>query len=689
MQKDTTPNRLINESSPYLIQHAYNPVDWFPWGKDALDKAKREDKPIIVSIGYSACHWCHVMERECFEKSELAKLMNDSFVSIKVDREERPDIDQIYMDAVQAMGIQGGWPLNVFLTPDAKPFYGGTYFPPQHWAQILNNISSAFKNNRPALEESAQKFTEYLSLDYSDKYKLIPGEQKYTIADLHRVFSILSANFDTTLGGMNRAPKFPMPNIYLFLLRYYSITGNEEALRHVVLTLDEMAAGGIYDQIGGGFARYSVDEEWFAPHFEKMLYDNGQLLSLYSEAYVITKKERYKEVVYETIEFLERELMNPSGGFYSALDADSEGEEGKFYVWQKDELENILKEEAALFCDYYNIAEGGNWEHNYNILNTTQTDLEFASQNSLSETELREKVKSWKNLLLKERAKRIRPGLDDKILTSWNGLALKGLVDAFNAFHEQKILMLAEKNATFILSKLKNGEKLWHSFKDAKDGSDVGKASIEGYLEDYATVIEGLLSLYQATFKEEYLREADNLTRYAIDHFFDRKEELFYFTDSSSEKLIARKKELFDNVISSSNSIMATNLYFLGLIMDNAEYLEISTKMLGKVEKLVVSEPSYLANWASLYTYRAVPTLEIAIVGYQLFNYKKEFDQFLIPNKVVCGALKAGSLPLLEDREAVDDETTIYVCFNKTCKRPVNTVEEAFKQIRDIEVTEQ
>lgn len=688
MDQNKKSNRLLNETSPYLLQHAYNPVDWFAWGEEALEKAKKEDKPIIVSIGYSACHWCHVMEKECFEKEELASEMNKDYVCIKVDREERPDIDQIYMDAVQAMGIQGGWPLNVFLTPDAKPFYGGTYFPPRDWANVLLNVAKAFKENRQSIEESAEKFTDYLTINHSDKYQLSPSSDKFSIQNLNKIFSLISANFDRKNGGMNRAPKFPMPNIYSFLLRYYSITGNEDALNQVILTLEKMGSGGIYDQIGGGFARYSVDEEWFAPHFEKMLYDNAQLLSLYSEAYSLTGAPLFKEIVYETIDFLNREMTNREGGFYSALDADSEGEEGKFYVWEKREIERILKEDSALFCEYYNVQENGNWEHSYNILFTSEDKETFASRHNILLDAFNKKLDQWKRSLMKEREKRIRPGLDDKILTSWNGLLLKGLADAYAVFHEEKILRMAERNASFILKKLKNGKKLWHSYKNHKENSSEGKGSITGYLEDYAAVIQGLLALYQCSFDESYLSEAKKLMAYTIEHFYDLEEEMFFFTDNSSEKLIARKKELFDNVIPSSNSIMASNLYFLGIILDNNDYLDISDKMLARVKSLIVSEPSYLANWATLYAYRAVPTIEIAIVGEEAFNFKKELDEYFLPNKVVCATKEESELPLLEDRIAIEDKTTIYVCFNRTCKLPVHTLEEAIEQIKAVEVSE-
>jgi uncharacterized protein len=668
-------NRLANESSPYLLQHAHNPVDWYPWGEEALKKAKEENKPIIVSIGYSACHWCHVMERECFENEDIAKIMNEKFVNIKVDREERPDIDQIYMDALQSMNIQGGWPLNVFLTPDAKPFYGGTYFPPSHWVNLLNQISAAFKDHRDELEKSAEEFTRALNHSEINKYGLHDPATSFNKEDLDTIFTLLEKKFDKKLGGTDKAPKFPMPSIYLYLLRHYHITKNESALRHVKLTLDKMAYGGIYDQIGGGFARYSTDKEWFAPHFEKMLYDNGQLMTLYSEAYAVTKDPLYKEVVYETINFIQREMTSEEGGFYSALDADSEGEEGKFYVWTMDEIEKILKGDAPLFIDYYNIKKGGNWEKENNILNRELSDPAFANKHKLGLDDLKKKVSGWKKILLGKRNQRIRPGLDDKILASWNAMMLRGLADAYRVFDEQKFLDIALKNAAFLRNKMSEGIHLSHSYKN-------GKAKIDGYLEDYAFVIQAYVALYEATFDEQWLNEANKLTQYVTEHFYDKEEEMFYFTGDTGQQLIARKKEIFDNVIPASNSVMAGNLYRLGILFDNKEYTTLSLKMLGRVKKLIIAEPSYLSYWACLMSTQVEPTAEVAITGKDYLHFRKKIDEDYHPNIILAGTRSKSILPLLEGREASDGETIIYVCFEKTCKLPVTSVEEALKMIK-------
>ncbi|HVD98958.1 MAG TPA: thioredoxin domain-containing protein [Cytophagaceae bacterium] len=668
------PNKLINESSPYLLQHAHNPVQWYPWGEEALKKAKEEDKPIIVSIGYSACHWCHVMERECFEKEALAAIMNEHFINIKVDREERPDIDQIYMDAVQAMGLQGGWPLNVFLTPDTNPFYGGTYFPPAQWENLLGQIDKAFKEHREDIEKSALGFRDSLSGSEVAKYNLheVPGE--FLKEDLDKMFEVVKPNFDTEMGGNKRAPKFPMPSIYSFLLRYYSVSKNKEALQHAILTLDKMAYGGIYDQIGGGFARYSTDMDWFAPHFEKMLYDNGQLLSLYTEAYQATKDPNYKTIVYETIEWLKREMTSTEGGFYSALDADSEGEEGKFYVWYEPDLKKLLGEDAELFSKYYNVNPAGNWENIYNILIKSFSDEVFALNNGIELNELQSKVKRWKEILLKERDKRVRPGLDDKILASWNGLMLKGLADAYRVFDELDFLKLALDNASFLKTKMKEGEKLFHNYKN-------GKATIDGYLEDYAFVIDGYLSLYEATFDEQWINEAIRLTNYVIDHFYDEREGLFFFTADNSEKLIARKKEIFDNVIPASNSAMARNMYKLSLFLYKDDWKELAESMLSRTKKIILTEPSYLSNWACLYADLTQPTAEIAISGRDSIAKRKAFDQIFLPNKIMAGMENNSSLPILENRVSKDDKTMIYVCYNKTCQRPVEEASEALKNL--------
>jgi uncharacterized protein len=652
-------NRLQKETSPYLLQHAQNPVDWFAWGEEALEKSKTENKPILVSIGYSACHWCHVMEHECFEKEEVAEVMNQYFVNIKIDREERPDIDAIYMDAVQAMGVQGGWPLNVFLMPDGKPFYGGTYFPKENWLQLLKSVNNGFVNHQDELQKSAEGFTENMLFKESDKYGLIFENQEFTQEDLDKMYQKLAQTFDDDWGGFERSPKFPMPSIWQFLMRYAHLKQDEKAINHLKLTLNKMAIGGIYDQLGGGFARYSVDGEWFCPHFEKMLYDNGQLVSLYSEAFTFSGEQLYKETVYETIGWLKREMTSPEGGFYSALDADSEGVEGKFYVWTKSEIDEILDKESEEFCKIYQVSKQGNWEHGVNILWKNKAFLNSSQHDNIQK-------------LLAKRAERIRPGLDDKILCSWNGLMLKGLVDAYRAFDEQEFLDLALQNAHFIKDNFLQDNVLSHSYKN-------GETKIKGFLEDYATVIEAYLNLYQATFDENWLYLAEKLSLYVCQNFWDEDDQLFFFTDKNAENLIVRKKEIFDNVIPASNSMMAQNLYTLGLILDREDFTELSKLMLAKMKDLLSKNVDYLTNWACLATQTVSPTAEIALVGKDFLKFRKEIDSRYYPNKILSGTQKESQLPLLENRTSKPDETLIFVCYNKTCQLPVKSVEEAVK----------
>ncbi len=697
------PNQLQYETSPYLLQHAENPVDWYPWGEEALTKAVQEDKPILVSIGYSACHWCHVMERESFEKEGVARVMNERFVCIKVDREERPDVDAIYMDAVQAMGVQGGWPLNVFLMPDAKPFYGVTYLPTQNWVNLLASIRSAFDEHRDDLIKSAEGFATELNLTDAERYGLTQNDPLFAPETLGELYRKVAVKADDEKGGMRRAPKFPMPAIWRFLLRYYGATASgrpertgsdadapgvpsaDRALLQVKITLDRMALGGIYDQLGGGFARYSTDADWFAPHFEKMLYDNGQLLTLYAEAYSLTKSPLYKRVVYQTIGFAQRELLSPEGGFYSALDADSEGVEGKFYTFTTPELREILGDDYDWFADLYNLTDEGNWEHSRNILHRTESDEAFAERMGWSGADLSVRLDATHTRLMRVRNERIRPGLDDKILCSWNGLMLKGLATAYRVFGEPEFLTLALRLAYFLLKKMRdsrNNGRLWHTYK-------LGRARQIGFLDDYAAVIDGLLGLYQATFTESWLTEADQLTQYVLTNFADAAvddltgpEPMFFFTDKNSEELIARRKELFDNVIPSSNSMMAENLYTLSLLVDRPDYAGRADQMLGRVQPLVQQNADYLANWAAQFALRARPTAEIAIVGPEAGQIRAELDAEFYPNKVLCGTTGNSNLPLLQQRGPLNGQTAVYVCYNRACQLPVTSVAEVWQLLQ-------
>jgi len=657
-------NRLAHSTSPYLLQHAHNPVDWYEWGKEALEKARTEDKPILVSIGYSSCHWCHVMERESFEDKDIADLMNEYFVCIKVDREERPDIDHIYMEAVQAMRQSGGWPLNVFLTPDQKPFFGGTYFPPQRWAQLLLQINKTFRERRQEINESAEDLKNHLQTTDLNRFAK-ESDTEFTSGSLEKMFHTLEARFDKTWGGIEKAPKFVMPSIWHFLLRYYFNTKNQDALHMVSHTLKHIAYGGIYDQLAGGFSRYSVDGEWFAPHFEKMLYDNAQLLSLYSEAYAVTKDELFKKVVYETVGWLKNEMLHPGGGFYSALDADSEGVEGKFYTWTENEIKEVLGEQHSSITTYYHTKPEGNWEHGRNI-------LKRGHESQLQEVP--EKLDDLKNQLLAVRNKRIHPGLDDKILTGWNAMTIQGLTDAYKSFGDEQFLTLALENISFLEAFLMENGKVYRAFKNKH-------SETEAFLEDYAYLIQAYTSLYQVTFNEGWLYKAENWCHYAMDNFYDKEDGFFHLSSRSAEQLIAKKKEIFDNVIPASNSVMAHNLYTLGVILDKEAWKELAIKMTSQLSGLIESEPSYMSNWGIVLSEIIHGMSEVVISGEEALAHRQELHQHFLPFIVTAGTRDKSELSLFADRDARPNQTLIYVCKNKTCQLPVNNPDDALAQL--------
>ena len=676
-------NALIHETSPYLLQHAHNPVNWYPWNDATLEKAKAENKLILISVGYSACHWCHVMEHESFEDEQVAQLMNDYFICIKVDREERPDIDQIYMMAVQLMTGQGGWPLNCFTLPDGRPIYGGTYFPKQSWMNILLNLADVYKHEPEKAIEYAIQLTEGVKL--AELVKINPEETVFTIDTLYKSINNWIPRFDTIEGGPNKAPKFPLPNNYQFLLRYAHHTNNSKVLNHIELTLKKMAYGGIYDQIGGGFSRYSVDHYWKVPHFEKMLYDNAQLVTLYCEAYQKTKNPLYKQVVYETLTFIERELTSPNGGFYAALDADSEGEEGKYYVWTKNELQEILKEKWTVFADYYNVNEKGFWEHSHYILLRNEEEATIAAHNKVSVADLQETIQTCKEQLLAVREKRIHPGLDNKIITSWNALMIKAYADAAIVFDESRFKDVALKNLEFLLEKcLYDGSRLSHLASATSPLTPLqkerGTDSVLGFLEDYAFMIEALISCYEISYQENYLYKAKELMGYVIEHFQDSKSGMFYFTSDTDKALISRKMELSDNVIPASNSSIAKSLFVLGHHFGDNTYIDHSRKMLNNVFDEIENYGAGYSNWAMLLLYFTTPFHELAIVGKSVDEKKKTLNKHYYPNRIFAGSASESSLPLLLNRYK-QEETLIYVCKNHTCSAPVTTIEEAIKQI--------
>ncbi len=672
VEKHQYTNQLIHESSPYLLQHAHNPVNWYPWGEEAIARAKKEKKLILVSIGYAACHWCHVMEHESFEDTSVAKYMNENFISIKVDREERPDIDQIYMNAVQLLTGQGGWPLNVIALPDGRPVYGGTYFPKEQWLSMLQQIIEFVEKNPDKAVKQATALTE--GIQTTEIVTSIEEKHEHSIDDLNNIFNIWQKNIDKENGGYIGAPKFPLPVGYQFLLHYAFLTDNSDALNAVTTTLNKMADGGIYDQAGGGFARYSTDTVWKVPHFEKMLYDNAQLVSLYSSVYQQTKILRYKEVVYETLEFIERELTSAEGGFYASLDADSEGEEGKFYVWTKDEIYKFLGNDASLIIDYYSITEEGNWEYGNNILFRVIDEKYLAEKYHITEIELHQRVSIANKTLLKARSERIRPSLDDKILTSWNGLMLKGYVDAYRVFGEKNFLDAALKNADFLMKKMKSPDhRLDRICKN-------GKSGINGFLDDYAFTIEAFVALYQATFNDKYLQEAKHLMEYALEHYYDNKTGMFFYTSNIDPALIARKMEIADNVIPAGNSTMAKNFFILGHYFSKDDYIEKSSAMLNNVMQDAMRGSPYYANWDILMAWFADKPFEVAIVGKDCIRKRKDFDEHYLPNVFFSGGKEEGTLPLLKDK-LVPEKITIYVCRDKTCKLPVHSAESAMKHI--------
>ncbi len=674
MQNEKYTNELIHETSPYLLQHAHNPVNWQPWGEKALNQAKSENKLLLISIGYSACHWCHVMEHESFEDAEVARVMNQHFVCIKIDREERPDIDHIYMTAVQLLTGRGGWPLNCIALPDGRPIWGGTYFPKDSWVEALNAVSVFYAENPEKTEEYAAKMHRGI-----EQNSLTSVSNSQTNSDPLLLPALLSKwgnQFDTKNGGTKGAPKFMLPNNWQFLLRAGYQFQDKRISDQVKLTLQKMAFGGLYDQIGGGFARYSTDEIWKVPHFEKMLYDNAQLLGLYANAFKADSNSIYRQVIEETVEFLKRELLSPENGFYSALDADSEGEEGKFYVWTKSELKQILGVDFALFSDYYNVNSLGFWEHNQYILMRTEENESFATSHQLQEEELETKLKNWKSLLLAEQEKRIHPGLDDKILASWNAMTITGLLGCYNALGQDEYLQLALGNAMFLKSKIIGDDgRLLHSYKN-------NQAKINGFLEDYAFVIEAFIAIFECTGEKSWLDEAARLTKITLTEFFDNEKNIFSFTSIDQKDLITRTYEIHDNVIPSSNSVMAKNLFRLSYLLDRPEYLKTSCEMLDLVSGNMADYPSGYSNWSQLMLDMTGTHFEVAVTGPNAFTLLNELQKNYLSQVVFCAGTSENDLPLLANR-FVAGKTLIYICQDSSCQLPVQTVEEALALIRE------
>ena len=677
-------NHLVDASSPYLLQHAHNPVDWYSWGEEALGAAREQDKLILLSIGYSACHWCHVMEHESFEDEETAKLMNENFINIKVDREERPDLDAIYMNFVQMTTGSGGWPLTVFLNPDQVPLYGGTYFPPEDYygrpgfKRVLKSLAEAYRNRRHELEKNREEIIQRLKQTHQWSTREGQLDEKL----MQDSYSKLLHQFDNRHGGFGGSPKFPSAMALAFLLRYYKRTGTGAALDMVKLSLDEMARGGIYDQLGGGFHRYSVDERWLAPHFEKMLYDNAVLSRVYLEAYQVTGNPYYREIVRETLGYVQREMTDPAGGFYCAQDADSEGEEGKFYVWAPSEVEAVLgKEDAKIFDEYYDVTSSGNFEGK-NILHHRMELKGLSKSMEMSPEESKKRLDQARRKLLKAREERIKPGLDDKCLAAWNGMMLTAFAEAAFALNDATFLETALGNAEFLTSKMLVEGRLVRSWKQ-------GKAQLNAYLEDYALVIEGLLATYQACGNVRWLEHARRLMQLQFDLFWDEQNGDFYFTSSDHESLLVRQKEYMDNATPSGNSVSCLNLSRLALLVGKKDYRDRAERMLRQVSGVLSQYPLAFAYWLQALDFLFGPVQEIAVVGEasERAALLQPIRRRFLPNKVLAVMETADTelgqkIPLLQDKATIDSRATVYVCQNYTCQQPATTPEEVEQALR-------
>ncbi|CAA9451430.1 MAG: Uncharacterized protein YyaL [uncultured Rubrobacteraceae bacterium] len=677
-------NRLAQETSPYLLQHKDNPVDWYPWGEEALRKAREEDRPILLSVGYSACHWCHVMERESFEDEATARLMNEHFVNVKVDREERPDIDSIYMSAVQAMTRHGGWPMTVFMTPDGAPFYGGTYFPPvpsrgmPSFKQLLLSLADAYENRRDEVMQSAESVREYLQAATGASAPTTNLSEEL----VDSAAAALQRQLDNRFGGFGGAPKFPQAMNLEVLLRYYKRTGDRAARAGVEHTVRQMANGGIYDQLGGGFARYSVDEYWLVPHFEKMLYDNALLARLYLEAYQVSGDEFFRRIAEETLDYIVRDMTDPEGGFYSAEDADSEGEEGKFYVWTPGEIEAVLEpEEARLAMRFWDVTERGNFEGK-NILNVPRPPEAVAAEFGISAGELWQRIVRIREKLLAEREKRVRPGRDEKVLAAWNGLMLRAFAFASNVLDREDYREIAEKNASFLMEKLVVDGRLRRSYKD-------GRARFNGYLEDYACVADGLVELYEATFETRWIAEAGSLADAILEHFWDAEKGVFYDTAADHEELVTRPRDVYDNASPSGNSVAVDVLLRLSVLLEREDYRERAAAVLEDLSGAISQIPGAFGRLLSALDFHLSTPYEIALIGPQGAPETRTLLNTIysayIPNKVVAGRAEddeeaARLVPLLAERPMREGKATAYVCVNYACRNPTTDPEELKRQ---------
>jgi len=668
------PNQLIHESSPYLLQHAYNPVKWHAWDADTLTKAIAENKLMIISVGYSACHWCHVMEHESFEDDNVAGLMNKYFISVKVDREERPDVDQVYMHAAYLSSGRGGWPLNVITLPDGKPVYGGTYFPKHNWIRILEYFSNLYLQDPEKLSNQAAEMMQGIkSMDTP------PLSDHTTDTDwlqiLNEGTALLFNNIDWQNGGKSSAPKFMMPDIWEYLLAFYSLKSNVKALDAVKITLEKMALGGLYDHLAGGFARYSTDDLWKIPHFEKMLYDNAQLINLYTMAFSITGDNFFKRTATNTIAYCNKEWQSPEGGYYSALDADSDGEEGKYYTWTKEEIESCLGKEAERFIEIYTITGPGNWEKGWNVLHRIWDDKILAQKLAISEEELVIWFDSCHNKLLEKRQHRTLPQLDNKQLCSWNAMMITALCNAYNIIGNKTYLDRATEVAGFIQNKLNIEGKLHRNYCG-------GNYHIPAFLDDYALLIEAYLQLYQSTFNIAWLQEAVLLTEQVLLDFSDQSGPFFYYNSDKDSNLISRPIELSDNVISSSNSIMAHNLWQLGWILDSTLWRERAVLMCSSMEKEISNNLAFYSNWAKLALYISKETVQVVIIGLEAADWKNKLGKSFFPGMIILGAWQQEDrIPLLLGKKPVVGKTLAYICRNKTCGLAILSIEDVLMEL--------
>ena len=662
---DSKQNRLVHATSPYLIEHADNPVDWYEWGEEALEKAGKENKPLIISIGYASCHWCHVMEEETFMDTAVANYMNTHFVAIKVDREERPDLDEIYLNAAQLINGQGGWPLNAFALPSGKPFYAGTYFTTNQWLELLKNIKNAYQNDFDNIKKQSENLTSEIIKIQLDAGA---GESAHLQgkALINTVKDSLLGKLDPQFGGIKGAPKFPMPAQWEFLLQNTYLTQDKNALRATQLTLDNLKNGGIYDALAGGFYRYATDEKWQIPHFEKMLYDNAMLVSLYAHAYQLTGDASYKTVLTESLDWVSKELTDPNGGFYSSVNADSEGEEGKFYVWQYPELETALSpQELNTLVKVYDLKKQGNWEHGKNIIFKKNNPAVLTESESLL-------LQTAKQKLLGIRNKRVRPSTDDKILTAWNALMLKGFVDAYQATSDRNYLSIALKNAQFLEQKLLSKDH--HLSRSYRDGKATGK----GFLEDYAYLSQAFLALYQATFDRHWLDLSNALMSEIDQQFLDPTSQFYFFNSKEGKQPLVNSIVLNDQVLPSPNGIVAIVKYRLGEIMYREEYLSQATVLSKKMQTTVSENPSYYSSWAYLASFLEYGVYEVAILGPGAPQIGNEFQKSFLPNAVFAGGTDQ-TIPLLTDKTSKNKKPTIYVCKDKVCKLPTTEVSKALE----------